>query len=281
MGPIGLTRDGSAGAMLPTETDPDRLGPLLDDDAWVMEQKHDGTRALARTTRDGVLLLARDGSRLRHSAAVQHEARIGAALAPVRGALHPDDILLLDGEVMLATGEFRVWDIPSLPGDLAERRSVLERLPGALGDGPVRVVPQAVGAERKRSMLRAARESGAEGVVLKRLDSHYEHGARTTAWLKAKFVRTADLVVVAVDRPDAKHGRFRLAATGPDGRLAEVGGCSAIGKPEVAVGDVIEVAYLYWTGERIYQPRMVRPRPDRAPSECLFDQFATYTRDML
>jgi bifunctional non-homologous end joining protein LigD len=44
-------------------------------------------------------------------------------------------------------------------------------------------------------MLEASRQQGLEGVVAKRLDSRYEPGRRSGAWIKIKHRRSAELVV--------------------------------------------------------------------------------------
>lgn len=66
-----------------------------------------------------------------------------------------------------------------------------------------------------------------------------------------------------------------------DGELVPVGSCSAIGRPHVEVGDVIEVAYLYWTGACAYQPRMVRVRADKEAARCTTGQFLPYSRETI
>jgi len=45
------------------------------------------------------------------------------------------------------------------------------------------------------ALLEATRQMGVEGVVAKRLDSSYEPGRRSSAWVKVKNVHTQDVVV--------------------------------------------------------------------------------------
>jgi bifunctional non-homologous end joining protein LigD len=88
------------------------------------------------------------------------------------------DILHLEGRSLL-----------ELP--YAERREALDalELDGAhlqaprhhLGDG--------------RTLLELTRDRGLEGLVAKRLDSSYQPGRRSRAWIKVKNVRTTELVV--------------------------------------------------------------------------------------
>jgi bifunctional non-homologous end joining protein LigD len=88
------------------------------------------------------------------------------------------DLLHLDGETLMA-----------LPYE--QRRERLE----ALGvGGPAWRVPAAqrgAGA----ALFQATKKQGLEGVVAKRLDSRYEPGRRTGAWIKIKHLRRQELVI--------------------------------------------------------------------------------------
>jgi bifunctional non-homologous end joining protein LigD len=88
------------------------------------------------------------------------------------------DLLYLDGHNLMG-----------LP--YAERRRRLEEL--ELG-GPGWRVPSAHPGQGKR-LLEATEAQGLEGIVAKRLDSRYEPGRRTGAWLKVKHTRRQELVI--------------------------------------------------------------------------------------
>ena len=88
------------------------------------------------------------------------------------------DLLHLDGETLMA-----------LPYE--QRRERLEAL--GLG-GPAWRVP-AVQRGAGARLLAATEQQGLEGVVAKRLDSRYEPGRRTGAWIKIKHVRRQELVI--------------------------------------------------------------------------------------
>src|SRR5258707_2953660 len=108
------------------------------------------------------------------------------------------DLLHLDGRTVLAR-------------PYSERRRLLDglklegphwRAPAShVGDGP--------------AMVRASREQGLEGVVAKRLDSPYEPGRRTGAWIKIKHRRTAKLVVGGwMPGEGGRRGRIGSLLTG-------------------------------------------------------------------
>jgi bifunctional non-homologous end joining protein LigD len=95
------------------------------------------------------------------------------------------DVLFLDGR-----------DTTDLPYD--ERRALLESL--ELSGPSWQVPPSFPGGGQ--AVLDAARGSGLEGVVAKRLDSRYEPGRRSDCWTKVKVTRT-QAVVVAGWKPGA------------------------------------------------------------------------------
>jgi bifunctional non-homologous end joining protein LigD len=88
------------------------------------------------------------------------------------------DLLYLDGHNLMG-----------LP--YSERRRRLEEL--ELG-GPGWRVPGAHPGQGKR-LLEATESQGLEGIVAKRLDSRYEPGRRTGAWLKIKHTQRQELVI--------------------------------------------------------------------------------------
>ena len=99
-----------------------------------------------------------------------------AATVPVVYAIF--DLLYLDGHSLI-----------ELP--YSERR---ERLEGLGLGGPAWRVPAAQRGTGAR-LLDATREQGLEGVIAKRLDSRYEPGRRSGAWLKIKNTLRRELVV--------------------------------------------------------------------------------------
>lgn len=288
-----------------------QIDAMLDDPQWLIEQKMDGTRAVA-VLRHGLppVFLGRHGGPLKHTAATQHLDRITAGLAGVQDLLDDGDAIQLDGEIMIQTGQFFVFDMPMmrLAGEdaiTADDPFILRRLAiettlivAPADSDVVRPVPGA--ADNKRAMFHRCERAGVEGVMFKHADGKYLHGQRSKDVLKVKFVKTADVVVTAVDRRRNDAGRevgsIEFGVMAPfEGEMTvdqqqavtllrrlpilPVGRCSVIGKPHVERGDVIEVAYLYWTGGTTYQPRMMRIRDDKPVVDCTADQFRPYSRE--
>ncbi len=180
---------------------------LPEGEGWQYEIKLDGYRALALRTRGRVILLSRNNNTL--------NSRFGAVAEGCRAL--PEDTIL-DGEIVALDNNGRPvfnllqnWqtahapifyyafdllaykgkDLTSLP--LRDRRELLEH--GALAGlaDPVRLSAALDAAPR--DLIAAARKQGIEGFLAKRLDSLYEAGKRTGAWLKLKVNRGQELVI--------------------------------------------------------------------------------------
>lgn len=273
--------------------DPATVEALLRDEMWAVQQKMDGTFGRAVLRYGEPPLMTQNGvDPLKHTAATQHLSRIWDGLSRLQFQLtQPGDMIALEGEIMLASGEFRVFELVHAEWDgllqvhhehVWHRRNWVRETLATLMDYPVIQVRTARKEATKRELLDRCRTQGVEGVVFKKIDSPYQPGTRTKDVLKYKFVKTADVVVTAVDRPDPKHGSFSFAIY-QDGELVPLGRCSAIGKPHVEVGDVIEVAFLYRdpNGRGLVQPRMTRVREDKPAEACQVDQFQVYTREVV
>jgi bifunctional non-homologous end joining protein LigD len=192
---------------------PDQLVPMLaklasglpeDDDRWAFEMKWDGVRALAFVRGGELRLLTRNGNNM--------TARFPllAGLAPAAG-----QDALLDGEVVAldpagrpsfqllqqrgqeATVVLMIFDLLHLGAEsllglaYVDRRKRLEAL--GLEARHWRTPPYSRGGGA--TLQRESRELGLEGVVAKRLDSLYEPGKRTGAWIKVKNHASQELVI--------------------------------------------------------------------------------------
>lgn len=196
---------------------------------------------------------------------------------------------ILDGEVMPESGEFRIFDLVQLSHTEAgvtelamthgygARRAVLSSMIPANG-ARISLVLSTTGEIAKRALWEAIVAAGVEGAVAKRLDAVYVPGTRSPSMVKMKITKDADVIVTSWERPDRTHGSATFAVY-EDGALKEIGACSLIGKPNVEVGDVIEVEYLYvGAGDRLIQPRMKRRRTDKLAIDCTTEQLPSYSK---
>lgn len=266
------------------------LPTYIDDPAYTFEQKMDGTRAIIRIDRKGMTAYGRHGGELKHTAATQHLSSIYASLSTVPVA--EGEAVFLDGEIMIENGMFHVFDMPSmLMGSVRvtvndpywKRRQELSEVMETVVGPKVNVVGSYGDPMDKAQLVQTVRDWGAEGVMVKDWNAAYTPGGRASHSFKAKFIKTVDVVVTHVQREVngagvVKTGSITFAAY-HEGELRKLGSCSAIGKPLVEAGDVIEVAYLAWTpGGGLREPRMAAPRQDKNPEDCLWDQLEPYSK---
>lgn len=204
---------------------------------WVFEPKYDGIRVLAFVTRDIVQLRTRNGI----DKATQFPEVVDALRAVVRRRRTP---LVLDGEIVaLRDGEIgrfqslqaRVHERDSgaiaasmrarpavmMVFDLlvkgtrsyvdeswSTRREVLESLELSADEGAVRI--GCAVRDDGAYLLASAKRDGWEGLMAKRVDSHYALGARTRDWLKIKLEARQEFVVGGWTEP--RNSRQHLGA---------------------------------------------------------------------
>ena len=188
-----------------------------DDERWAFEVKWDGVRALTYVDPDGLRMESRNllditprypelhGLR---EALGEHEAVLDGEVVTFDDEGRPSFQRLQhrmhvagERDVRLRMEQFPVvymlFDVLWLDGHatlglpFTDRRKLLATL-GLDGDR-WRVSTHHVG--DGQSMLDAAREGGLEGVMAKRLDSIYEPGKRSRAWVKVKTRRRQEFVV--------------------------------------------------------------------------------------
>lgn len=183
------------------------VGDLPSGAGWLYEVKLDGYRALIVKKRGVTTLFSRRGNNL--NTKFPNIARAFSFL--------PDDTIV-DGELVVLDDEgkpsfsalqnsrftpealyfyvfdliaFRKKDVRKLP--LVERRRLLEDYALKGMRDPVRLSP--ILDATPKSVIKAARETGLEGVVAKRADSRYEGGERSGSWVKFKTKNGQELVI--------------------------------------------------------------------------------------
>lgn len=269
--------------MLASEIDADDLPEFVFRDEFCFEQKLDGHRIILFY--DGFTLLAceRNGKPSQHNPKFQ-----ASSWDSFRHCIK--NSLVLDGEFM--DGKLYVFDLPyyvGLSGKIdthspyGERRAVLHKLFAYefkhLGS-PMDLVPSACSPQDKAALAARCLRNNAEGVMVKRLDGPYEIGRRSkTNCLKAKFVKTADLIIKALGVDSKENAVLEVWKSG---KKTEVGHCSMIGKEKVKVGDVVEVKYLYLgANNKLVQPRFLQKRTDKKAKDCFFEQLVPTNKEVL
>ncbi|HVS29665.1 MAG TPA: non-homologous end-joining DNA ligase, partial [Solirubrobacteraceae bacterium] len=319
---------------------PDQLAPMLaspgvlprDDGAWAYEVKWDGVRVLALIEGGRVRLRARSGRDI--SARYPELRGLGAALG-TRTAILDGEVVALDEDgrpsferlqrrmhlgsdaaVRRIAAElpvvYMLFDVPFLDGHslcpepYTERRARLESLQL---DGPTWRTPSPQRADGA-AMLAATRKLGIEGVVAKRLDSRYEPGRRSPAWVKVRNIRRTQVVIGGwMPGAGARSGKIGALLAGvcdDAGRLVYVGRVgSGFSEAELArLQDLLEplrsdsspfagrqpprsaifvqpklvaeVAFAEWTRARtLRQPSYKGLRDDLDPRDAVFEAEPT------
>jgi bifunctional non-homologous end joining protein LigD len=220
---------------------PERLAPMLaragslppDDSAWAFEVKWDGIRALAYSQPGRLRFESRNFNditgrypelRALNRALSSHQALLDGEIVAFDGEGRPSFERLQ--QRMNVSGEsairrrarevpvvYVVFDLLHLDGHsllelpYAQRR---EQLLGLALDGPHWQTP-AHHVGNGAALLDAVRGKALEGIVAKRLDSRYEPGRRSGAWLKVKAVRRQE-VVIGGSLPGQGRRRDRIGA---------------------------------------------------------------------
>ncbi|HEY1777753.1 MAG TPA: DNA ligase D [Solirubrobacteraceae bacterium] len=236
---------------------PERVVPMLARAAalppagedWAFEIKWDGVRTVAFSEPGSLRLQSRNLHDV--TASYPELSRLGRALGSHRAVLDGEIVALdADGRPSFGTLATRmgvgaparakrlaatspvtyvIFDVLWLDGHslmalpYTERRRRLATL--ALNGEHWRAPEHIVG--RGRETLAASEEAGLEGVIAKRLDSTYEPGRRSAAWIKLKNVRRAQLPIAGwmpgQGRRRERIGALLMGERMPDGTLRYAG----------------------------------------------------------
>ena len=133
------------------------------------------------------------------------------------------------------------------------------------------------------ALFEAAREQGLEGIVAKRLDSIYQPGARSPAWVKIKAFRTMDCVIGGWT--EGQGGRTKtlgalLLGVYRDGKLQPVGHVGS-GFDERTLRDLLAILQEH---ESPTPPFATKPRTNQPARWCLPElvcevEYVEITRD--
>jgi len=225
-------------------------GELPHGGEWAFEIKYDGMRLVAEVDGPAGTVVVRTTNDIDATARFPEVLGLAEAIAPHRAVLD-GELVALDEKGRPRFGllmgrsqrgkddepavpiSFVLFDLLHLDGSdtiglpYADRRKLLEQVVEA---GPTwEIAPVHLG--EGQDLLDVAEQQGLEGIVAKRLGSHYEPGKRTRQWIKVKVRREQELVV----------GGWLEGKEGRSGRL----GSLLVGYHE---GDVLRYAGRVGTG---------------------------------
>lgn len=246
------------------------LDYLCDNDDWWASVKMDGHRLIVAIENGKAQFLSRTGKPLPISAEVAGSFEVPKATGRK---------WVFDGEYMPKEGRYYLFDLPILEG-LVEPRDAYHFRHDALAvavkgmDEPaLDIVPTWTSTDEKRDAAQRIQQRGGEGLVFKRSNAPYRFGRRSRAWMKVKFVKEVDCVIVDRNR----DGKTNWVLAVNDGaRWHEVGEVSGLtgDADRLDIGSVVTVTCLYASEDnRLVQPVTPRLRHDKLALECTLDQL--------
>jgi len=236
----------------------DQAEQYLQDDHWCCQEKYDGRRMMVRKQGNKVVATNRDGL------AVGFPDTLARQLSGMAGDF------VIDGEAIGET--FYCFDLLENAQGALRAAPYLARL-GALQqqfgqlDGNIVVAKTALGHNKRKFML-DLKVADREGVVFKDLRAPWSAGrpAQGGSALKCKFWATCSCLVLKV------NGR-RSVEVALDGK--SFGNVTIPPNRSIpAVGQVVEVRYLYCTGPggSLYQPIYLGERDDVRAGDCTVER---------
>ncbi len=213
------------------------VGTEIPGEGWTFEPKYDGIRVLAYATSSDVRLMTRNAKdkaaqfpeivaslkklavQTRSSLVLDGEIVALIAGEPARfqqlqGRMHVKESQLIARHSSAAPAALILFDI-LMDGDevlirepWTERRTRLVKRVGKRVNTQLRVTESIDGDGKK--MLEEARREGWEGIIAKRVDSRYEPGNRSRAWLKLKIEFRQEFVVGGFTEP--RNSREHIGA---------------------------------------------------------------------
>jgi bifunctional non-homologous end joining protein LigD len=252
--------------------DEEDVGVLLKDDRFLMQPKMDGKRLMLRKEGETITGINRRG------------IACGLPENIVRDALALPGDWLIDGE--LIGNQYHTFDL--LEHDGSYRAQPLRRRLVALfnlvasGQAPnIHLVGSYTGEAVKRRFLERSREDNLEGVVFKNMTAPYIPGRPSSGGdqRKFKFVTTASVIVTSL------NGKRSVKISILDGeRMISCGNVTIpVGSDFPAVGDIVEVRYLYAFPESgsLFQPVYIGVRDDLELRDCCVNQLKWKRSDEL
>lgn len=240
---------------------------LIDDPAWMFQEKFDGERLMIQKTDAGVMGINKKGLRIPIPVALESAVMaLNCASCLIDSEQLADraaafDLLELDGACLRATGA-------------AERKRRLDALLSTHTDDILISVISADDAESKRALYELVKTADGEGLVGKRANSPYESGRPNSggSQLKRKFTASATVVVSAAHKTKRS---VSMIAYDNSGAAVEIGNVTIPANHEIpAAGAIIEVKYLYaYEGGSLYQPTYKGARHDQEAADCVMGQL--------
>jgi len=291
---------------------------------YIFEPKLDGTRAICYLNNESITMINRRGRDITYRyPEFDFSGKVKAKTCVLDGEIivydadgNPDFNLLqgreqLDNKIMIELrskenpATYVVFDILMKNGkdlthlSLKDRKRILDRTILESKDG-FNTIQKIFFTKNGRSLYRIIRKHKLEGVMAKDINSRYYQGERVPAWLKIKYVKTIDCIIVGYVQEKRIISSLALALY-DNGKLRYVGrvGTGAteeflerlyekleairVKKPYVEYSDskdikwvkprfVCEIKYLNFTKKgKLRAPVFLRLRDDKPLRDCVIE----------
>jgi hypothetical protein len=261
----------------------------LKDSNWVWQEKHNGDRRIVskETAMDGTVRIVdwnRSGSK--------GKGLTENILQALRN--HPLHQFVIDCEFTNHDNKLHIFDALHL-GDFAiegdKYKTRLEYMHSMFDGRHPDILPiqSAITPEDKVALYERLSNECAEGFVMKDLNARYRQsgkGGYIRFNYRYKFIKTLDAVVIGdtTERDDKGmlKNSVRLGLYMPNGMLKDICGATKKSSFVLRPGDVVQIIYLYGTGDTlaerdVVQPRIdvsvKQPRTDKKAQECTMSQI--------
>lgn len=238
------------------EVDESYVMHLIADPEWCAQEKYDGRRRGIVRNGDDVVGTNRKG--------------LEVPIPEDYKDLLPKGYYILDGEDL---GERTVlFDIAEPEKSFKERYQMLVSQFSSVTGDRFTIAPVAWTPEAKLSLYNLLKEQNAEGIVFKKISSHYIPGRPASGGdqLKFKFVATASCVVLSVN-----DKRSILVGVHDGEGYIPVGNVTVYPNQDIPEkGAIVEVQYLYYfPGGSLFQPVLLGVRDDIDPTDCTLQKL--------
>jgi bifunctional non-homologous end joining protein LigD len=273
---------------------------VLDVSGYIYEPKLDGIRALLHYGKNPTFE-SRNGKDLTTRFSTIHLPNLKASTCVIDGEIvaydskgNPDfNLLQNDGPTV-----FVAFDILEKDGVNLQTKPLMDRkkiLRQTLKENAT--VQLIFYTEHGKKLWAAMKKRGTEGVIAKKKDSVYQQGTRSDSWVKVKFLKTVDAIVIGFTETKRKISSLALGLY-DDGNITFIGKVGtgfneqfiekfypqlvkikttmkneALPKEIIPVKPrfVAEVEYLEFTPDcKLRAPVFKRLRDDKEASECRF-----------
>jgi bifunctional non-homologous end joining protein LigD len=321
---------GAKEAGFPREFEPMKAAladTAFDRQGWIYEPKMDGIRAIAMIKQGKITLTSRRGLDLARSypeivhelSTYGHDLIFDGEIIALDERGMPSFQVLQQRSGLTATDDVRkasqatpiyyyIFDIVYLDNysllntPLEQRKRILRET--LIESDHIRLLDRIE--TDGITAFKAAAAVGLEGIIAKRLDSRYEPGGRSKAWLKVKATVTAEFVICGYTEGTgsrSQHFGALLLGYYRGGKLVYAGGCGT-GFTEQTLASlnerllalrttqspfleripgkyfhwvrpelVAEIKFQEWTREgNLRAPVFLHLRPDKSPTECTVAQ---------